>query len=80
MSSSCKRPSLAIHFTWKQDWPSVRKVLPMDSKMELVLFEVRPHWGKLFTIPLCAAPEAIRHGRGQFKRVVANHDPHWIIF
>ena len=29
MSPCYKRASLAIHFTWKQDWPSVSKVLPM---------------------------------------------------
>ena len=50
MSPCYKRPSLAIHFTWKQDWPAVRKVLPMIER-ELALFEVRPHWGKLFTVP-----------------------------
>jgi xylitol oxidase len=42
--------SLAIHFTWKPDWPSIRNVLPMIER-ELAPFEVRPHWGKLFTIP-----------------------------
>ena len=50
MGPCYKRPSLAIDFTWKQDWPSVRKVLPMIER-ELAPFEVRPHWGKLFTIP-----------------------------
>ena len=32
MSPCYKQPSLAIHFTWKQDWDSVRKVLPMIEK------------------------------------------------
>jgi xylitol oxidase len=50
MSPCYKRPSLAIHFTWKQDWPAVRNVLPMIER-ELAPFAVRPHWGKLFTIP-----------------------------
>ena len=50
MSPYFKRPTLAIHFTWKQDWSSVRKVLPRIER-ELAPFEVRPHWGKLFTIP-----------------------------
>ena len=50
MSPCYRRPSLAIHFTWKPDWPSVRKVLPMIER-ELAPFEVRPHWGKLFTVP-----------------------------
>ena len=49
MSPSYKRPSLAIHFTWKPDWDSVRKVLPVIEK-ELAPYKARPHWGKLFTI------------------------------
>ena len=49
MSTAYKRPSVAIHFTWKQDWPAVRQVLPVIEK-ELGPFQYRPHWGKLFTI------------------------------
>jgi xylitol oxidase len=49
MSPCYKQPSLAIHFTWKQDWPSVRKVLP-QIEQELAPFGARPHWGKLFTM------------------------------
>jgi xylitol oxidase len=73
MSPCYKRPSLAIHFTWKQDWASVRKVLPMIER-ELAPFEVRPHWGKLFTI----APAQLQKRyvmAGEFKRIVAEHDP-----
>jgi xylitol oxidase len=50
MSTCYKRPSVAIHFTWKQDWPAVRRLLPLIEK-ELAPFEPRPHWGKLFTMP-----------------------------
>ena len=50
MSPCYKRASLAIHFTWKQEWEAVSKVLPMIER-ELAPFGVRPHWGKLFTIP-----------------------------
>ena len=35
MSPCYKRPSLAIHFTWKPDWDSVRELLPLIEK-ELV--------------------------------------------
>ena len=73
MSPTYNRPSLAIHFTWKQDWPAVRKVLPMIER-ELTPFEARPHWGKLFTVPSTQL-----QGRyemcGEFKRLVAQHDP-----
>jgi alditol oxidase len=50
MSTAYKRDSVAIHFTWKQDWPAVSKLLP-EIERELAPFEPRPHWGKLFTMP-----------------------------
>ena len=50
MSPCYKQPSVTIHFTWKQDWPAIRKLLPIIEK-ELLPFKPRPHWGKLFTIP-----------------------------
>jgi xylitol oxidase len=50
LSPCYKRPSLTIHFTWKQNWPAVSKLLPVIEK-ELAPFQPRPHWGKLFTIP-----------------------------
>jgi xylitol oxidase len=49
MSTACQRPSVAIHFTWKQDWPAVRRLLPIIEK-ELSPYNPRPHWGKLFTM------------------------------
>jgi xylitol oxidase len=48
MSPCYKQPCVTIHFTWKQDWPAVRKLLPVIEK-ELSPFKARPHWGKLFT-------------------------------
>jgi xylitol oxidase len=73
MSPCYKRPSLAIHFTWKADWPAVQKVLPMIER-ELAPFDVRPHWGKLFTIP---SPQLLQRYEmaAEFKRLVAEHDP-----
>jgi xylitol oxidase len=49
MSPCYKQPCVTIHFTWKQDWPAVSKLLPVIEK-ELKPFNARPHWGKLFTI------------------------------
>jgi alditol oxidase len=49
MSPCYKQSCVAIHFTWKQDWPAVSKVLPAIEK-ELAPYKARPHWGKLFTI------------------------------
>lgn len=51
MSPCYRRDSLAIHFTWAPDEAGVRKVLPLIEK-QLAPFEPRPHWGKVFTMPL----------------------------
>jgi xylitol oxidase len=49
MSPCYKQPCVAIHFTWKQDWPAVQNLLPVIER-ELAPFSARPHWGKLFTM------------------------------
>ncbi len=49
MSPCYQQPSVAIHFTWKQDIPAVSKLLPIIEK-SLEPFNTKPHWGKLFTI------------------------------
>jgi xylitol oxidase len=49
MSPCHEQPCVTIHFTWKQDWPAVRKLLPVVEN-ELAPFKARPHWGKLFTM------------------------------
>ena len=73
MSPCYRRPSLAIHFTWKQDWAAVSQVLPMIER-ELAPFDVRPHWGKLFSIP--GAELQRRYERCEdFKKLLAQHDP-----
>jgi len=48
LSPCYQQPCVTIHFTWKQDWPAVRALLPVIEK-ELSPFNARPHWGKLFT-------------------------------
>src|SRR6266851_8353688 len=50
MSPCYKRPSMAIHFTWKPEWPEVKKVLPLIEE-KLAPFDAKPHWAKLFTVP-----------------------------
>jgi xylitol oxidase len=49
MSTAYGEPKVAIHFTWKQDWPAVRRLMPLIEK-ELSPYKPRPHWGKLFTV------------------------------
>lgn len=73
MSPCYKQPSVAIHFTWKQDWASVKKVLPLIEK-ELAPFHVRPHWGKLFTL----APTTLQSRYEKltnFKQLINEFDP-----
>lgn len=74
MSPCRHQASVAIHFTWKQDWPVVSRLLPLIEK-ELAPFDARPHWGKLFTM----SPEVLasRYEKlGDFKKLVAEYDPH----
>jgi len=49
MSPCYQQACVAIHFTWKPDWPAVSQVLPVIER-ELAPFQARPHWGKLFTM------------------------------
>jgi xylitol oxidase len=49
LSPCYEQPCITIHFTWKQDWPAVRKLLPVIER-ELAPFKARPHWGKLFSM------------------------------
>jgi xylitol oxidase len=73
MSMAHERTSLAIHFTWKPEWPAVRQVLP-QIEAALEPFSPRPHWGKLFTV----APEKLQSRYSQlkpFKAMLAQHDP-----
>jgi xylitol oxidase len=73
MSPCYNRASLAIHFTWKQEWEAVRRLLPLIER-ELAPFNVRPHWGKLFSIP--SSQLEARYEKWQdFKRLVARLDP-----
>ncbi len=73
MSPCYERPSLAIHFTWKPEWDSVRELLPIIEK-ELEPFEARPHWGKLFTME--PARLRSRYARlADFKGLIKEHDP-----
>jgi alditol oxidase len=49
MSPCYQQDSVALHFTWKLNWPEVQKLLPL-IEARLAPFNARPHWGKLFTM------------------------------
>jgi xylitol oxidase len=72
--SPCRnQDSLSIHFTWKQEWEEVKKLLPQIEK-ELAPFNPRPHWGKLFTMP-AAELESRYEKLDEFKKLAAYYDP-----
>jgi|CZKL01.1.fsa_nt_gi xylitol oxidase len=73
MSMAYQRPSLAIHFTWKPEWPEVSKVLPL-IEAELEPFGARPHWAKLFTIPPARLQPRYTQ-LGKFRNLVKEYDP-----
>ncbi len=48
LSPHFEQGSLAIHFTWKNNWGAVKTLLP-EIEAALAPFDARPHRGKLFT-------------------------------
>jgi xylitol oxidase len=74
MSTAYQRPSMAIHFTWKPEWPAVKNVLPI-IEAKLAPFDARPHWGKLFTL---TAPRIrpLYSQMSQFQALAAHYDAH----
>jgi alditol oxidase len=73
MSPCYKQDSIAIHFTWKDDWRSVRKVLPLIEE-QLAPFNARPHWGKLFTVP-SSRLSSLYAKLPDFRRLLRKYDP-----
>ena len=73
LSPCYKQPCVTIHFTWKQDWPAVRKLLPVIEK-ELAPFSARPHWGKLFTTSP-AQLKSIYAKLPEFSQLSKKYDP-----
>jgi len=73
MSMAYERKSLAIHFTWKPEWPEVKQILPL-IEAALKPFAPRPHWGKLFT--LNEAQLAPCYTRlDEFRKLLSHFDP-----
>ncbi len=73
MSMAYRRPSLAIHFTWKPERDAVLKLLP-QIEAKLAPFAARPHWAKVFTMN--ARQIAPLYPRlGDFRALTAEFDP-----
>ncbi len=73
MSPCYQQPCVTIHFTWKQDWPAVSKLLPVIEK-ELAPFRARPHWGKLFSTP-AEVLRSIYEKMPDFIELAKTYDP-----
>ena len=74
MSPCYHQDSVALHFTWKPDWPSVREVLPA-IEAQLMPFDARPHWGKLFTM-LPSRIQSLYEKLPAFLDLIGDYDPH----
>ena len=73
MSPCYKQDSVSIHFTWK---PKPKEVYATMPKIEAALapFNVKPHWGKLFTLN----PETLQERYEKFPDFLATakqYDP-----
>lgn len=64
---------VGIHFTWRKDWPGVKRFLPV-LEAQLAPFAPRPHWGKLFVME----PAQVRAAYPRmvdFQALVRQFDP-----
>jgi xylitol oxidase len=73
MSPCYQQDSVAIHFTWKQDWEGVRKVLPLIEEA-LAPFHARPHWAKLFTMSP-GRLQSLYNKLPDFQQLLEQYDP-----
>jgi xylitol oxidase len=73
ISPCYKQASMTLHFTWKPEWPAVKKVLPRIEE-KLAPFGARPHWAKLFTM----APAYLRSRytrMSDYQAMLTQYDP-----
>jgi xylitol oxidase len=73
MSQCFERDSIAIHFTWKQNWPGVRELLGVIEQ-HLAQFDARPHWGKNFVMAP-ARLQSLYKKLPDFRQLLLSHDP-----
>jgi alditol oxidase len=73
MSPCYRQPSMTLHFTWKPEWPAVKRVLPLIEE-RLAPFGARPHWAKLFT--MTPAHIKAKYARmSDYQAILAQYDP-----
>ena len=73
LSPAYGRDTVGLHFTWVSDYEAVQPVMAaLEEALEP--FSARPHWGKLFTIPMNEVRS--RYARmGDFERLRERVDP-----
>src|SRR5918995_5622789 len=69
LSPASGRSTVAIHFTWEPDPDAVRAAMAI-VEAALAPFDPRPHWGKLWTLPL----ETVRTSYARFGEFVDLRD------
>ncbi|MFG3339666.1 D-arabinono-1,4-lactone oxidase [Glycomyces sp. NPDC048151] len=73
LSPAFGRDTVGLHFTWVSDYEAVAPVMSA-AEAALEPFSPRPHWGKLFSIPMSEV--ASRYPRmGDFEKLRARVDP-----
>jgi xylitol oxidase len=73
LSPSYQQSIAGLHFSWRKDWPSVQKFLPVLEEA-LKPFNARPHWGKVFTM----SPQRVQGlypRMADFKDLLHRYDP-----
>ncbi|MER8073341.1 FAD-binding protein [Streptomyces sp. NPDC094034] len=73
LSPAYGRDTVAFHFTWHPDTAAVMPVLDAIEEA-LAPFDVRPHWGKLFTMGQ-ERVAALYERYADFEALTAKHDP-----
>ncbi len=73
MSPCYAKDCVAIHTTWKQEWDTVNKLLPLMEE-QLAPFQPRPHWAKLFTLTPSNLQSRMEK-LNDFRDLIKQHDP-----
>ena len=73
MSPCYQQDSLALHFTWKPEWPKVQQVLPL-IEAKLIPLGAKTHWAKLFTMSP-ASIQACYDRLHDFRVLLSETDP-----
>ena len=73
LSPAYGRETAAFHFTWVRDYETVAPAMGV-VEAALESFDVRPHWGKLFTIPIAEVRSQYPR-MSEFKELRNRFDP-----